>query len=218
MKFNLEMVIFDFDGVLVDTGMDIANATNFTLTSLGLAELPVDQIMQYIGGGAEPLLTRCLGERAIELMDQALPIFSKRYAQYYCVETVRYPGVLEMLETLHQAGLRMAIATNKREPLTHGILDKLDMKAYFPMVVGPESITKRKPDPEAVIKILQAVQIPAGRSLMVGDTAADLLAGQAAGTLTCGVTYGYGSFQEITDCKPDILIGAIGELVERLEL
>ena len=213
-KPNAAAIIFDFDGVLVDTARDIANAANFTLNSLGLPEKPTQVVMGYIGGGAEPLLRRVLAENADRLLAQALPVFMQRYKAYYCVETTLYPGVHEGLEKLSRAGLPMAIATNKLEPLTHGILEKLGISQYFVTVIGPESIQHRKPHPESILRILEQIQLPAAQVVMVGDTAADLQAGKAAGTLTCGATYGYGSIEEIQATQPDFTVNSFTQFLD----
>lgn len=213
-KHAVDTIIFDFDGVVVDSGKDIANAANYMLQQFGMAPLPPSQIVSYIGGGAEPLVRRCLGERADELFAEALPLFKKRYGDYSFVETDLYPDAHGVLQTLHEAGKRMAIATNKLEPLTHLILKGLDIAPYFAVVVGPESVSNRKPDPEALHIILRHIPTPPERTLMIGDTAADILAGKAAGTVTCGVTYGFAPRAEIEAAEPDFIIDRLPELLD----
>lgn len=217
MKWTVDTIVFDFDGVLVDTGLDIANAANHMLKSLGLQEQPVDTIISFIGGGAEPLVRKCLGAQAETLYDQGLDIFKKRYAEFYFVETRPYPGARQILDHYHGLQKNMGIATNKVQRLTQGILKGLDMLQYFPVIIGPESITRRKPDPEAVIKVLEFFGSPPDRALMIGDTPEDLLAGKSAGALTCGVTYGFGSLASIQSAEPDIIIDEISKLVDYFE-
>ena len=88
---------------------------------------------------------------------------------------------------------------------------------YFQVVVGPESVVHRKPDPEAVNKILMRLEIPASKALMIGDTRADILAGKAAKTVTCGVTYGFGSLEEIQRAEPNLIIDDIIELTGHIQ-
>lgn len=213
-KWAIDTIIFDFDGVLVDTGRDIANAANFTLASLGLDQLPPEKIIRFIGGGAEPLIRKCLTDNRSEYFTQALALFKQRYDQYFCVETKLYPGVLEVLQKFDQAQKKMALATNKAERITYKTLQSLDIHPYFPIVMGPESVTHRKPHPESIQRILEQSGTAPHKAVMIGDTAADILAGKAAGTRTCGVTYGFGSLEEIRDANPDIILDEIGQLME----
>jgi len=217
MTWTVDTIVFDFDGVLVDTGGDIANAANYMLHSLGLEEQPKDRIIGYIGGGAEPLVRKCLGSQAETLYDQGLAIFKKRYAEYYFVETKLYPGAQQIVEHYARTQKNMGIATNKVGHLTREILKGLHIDQYFPVVIGPESITRRKPDPEAVLKVLAYFGTPPDRALMIGDTVEDLLAGRSAGTLTCGVTYGFGSMESIESTRPDFILNDLSELLQYID-
>lgn len=217
MKKNFDTIIFDFDGVLVDTSRDIANAANYVLKSLGLDEQDPQVIGGYIGGGAEPLLRKCLAEKQEELIKEALPIFSKRYSEYYCIETYLYPEVKEVLEQLRKRNMLMAIATNKVERLTHGILQHFNIQSYFQVVVGPESVVNRKPHPESVIKILERLNCGPEVALMIGDTSADILSGKAAGASTCGVTYGFGSLEDLHSAQPDFMIDRLDDLMNLIQ-
>jgi phosphoglycolate phosphatase len=211
-KRNVDVLVFDFDGVLVDTGHDIANAINYVLRHFGLAELPAEVIISFIGRGAPKLVQDSLGEAHLDLLDRALPMFLKRYSKFYLVETHLYPGVREVLEHYQEAGKTLAIATQKPEPITRSIISGLQISPYIDIVVGPESITHRKPHPESILKILQATQTEPQRLIMVGDMASDVQTGKAAGSLTCAVTYGLGHRPDLEAANPDFLIDEIKEL------
>jgi phosphoglycolate phosphatase len=212
MKKTVDVLVFDFDGVLVDTGQDIASAMNYVLRYFGLTELPPEVIISYIGRGAGKLVQDSLGEAHVNLLDQALPMFLQRYSEFYLLDTCLYPGVREVLDFYQQEGKMLAIATQKPEPITHAILKGLEINSYIAMVVGPESITHRKPHPESILKILQATQTDPKRLIMVGDMATDIQTGKAAGTLTCAVTYGLGQRADLEAAKPDYMIDGIEEL------
>jgi len=214
MKYPVDTIIFDFDGVLVDTGPDVANAANFTLRSLGLEELPPQTIAGYIGGGAEMLMRRCLAERADDLISQSLPVFVKRYNEYCCVDTRMYDGVQTVLDHYRQAGKHIAIATQKNEPITQAILEGFKITPYFEVVIGPASVTHRKPHPESLLRILEQIGTAAEHTVMVGDTAFDIQAGKAAGTLTCGVIYGYGTEDEVRSSQPDVVLSQLIQMLD----
>jgi phosphoglycolate phosphatase len=212
MQKTVDVLVFDFDGVLVDSGLDIANAMNYVLRHFGLRELPPKTIIGFIGRGAGKLVEDSLGEAHKDLLDQALPMFLQRYSEFFLVDTCLYPGVKEVLEFYHQAGKTLAIATQKPEPITHAILTGLEINPYISIIVGPESITHRKPHPESIIKILQATQTDPQQLIMVGDMPTDIQTGKAAGTLTCAVTYGLGQRADLEAALPDYVIDAIKEL------
>ena len=214
MKYSVDTLIFDFDGVLVDTGPDVANAVNFTLQSFGLAAQPPETIIRRIGGGAEVLMRRCLAERSDELINQALPVFNQRYAEYCCVETHLYPGVKTVLNHYQAARKHMAIATQKIEMITQTILKSLGIAPYFEVVVGPETVTHRKPHPESVLRILEKVGTPPERAIMIGDMVSDIQTGKAAGTLTCGVFYGYGAEDDIRAALPDVALENLTQMLD----
>ncbi len=218
MKYSVDTIIFDFDGVLVDTGRDIANAANATLNYLGLPTMPQTVLVSYIGGGAEMLLRRCLKEKADTLLDLASPFFRQRYEEYCCVETHLYPHARKVLDYYQALGKHMAIATQKNETITNTILHTLDIMSYFELLVGPESVTHRKPHPESVLLALKKTGTVPSRAIMIGDTASDIQAGKAAGALTCGVLYGYGSREEVLGAQPDVVLDQnLGEFINWIE-
>jgi phosphoglycolate phosphatase len=213
-KIFVDTLIFDFDGVLVETGPDIAGAVNYTLGVLGLNPLPTPVIISYIGGGAEAVLRRCLSEKADALLVQAVPVFVQRYQEYCCVESRLYPGAVAVLEHYAKADKRMTIATQKVEAITHRIMDALGIASYFDYIIGAESVVYRKPHPESVLKILDHTQTPASRAIIFGDTASYIQAVTAAGIYTCGVSYGYGSPAEIEAARPDLLFQALIQMTD----
>ena len=216
-KWRATTIVFDLDGVLIDSGRDIANAVNFTLETLGLPKRPVEQIVSFIGPGAEGILRKSLGSAADSLIDQALPIYKARYNEYCVVETTVYPGIPAMLSQLKSAGKAMAVATNKMEAFTHRILDGLGISQYFDLIIGAESVTRRKPDPQAINLILASLQVPPEKTIVVGDATTDIQAAKAAGTISCGATYGLGSVEEITGAHPDFIINEASELPAYIE-
>ncbi|MEM3486109.1 MAG: HAD-IIIA family hydrolase [Candidatus Methanomethyliaceae archaeon] len=214
---SVAVIVFDFDGVLVNTGKDIANAANFALRNLGIAPLPDNEIVRFIGGGAEPLVKKCLDlYNATELFEPALQLFRDYYSKHATDEAQLYPGVKEMLLGCAAKGIKMGIATNKEEKITQELLKKLEIAAFFEVIVGPSTVKRRKPDPEAIEMILHHFSLAPQYALMVGDKQEDILAGKAAGTFTCGVTYGYGSPEEISNAKPDFIIDEAIDLLELL--
>lgn len=217
LKFKPKLIIFDFDGVLVDTHKDIALAANHILQGLGIAQIPTSTIKGYIGNGPVVLMQRCLPDWDEAKVKELAREFDQYYKENYMVESSLYPGVTEVLEQLHQRDKVMAIATQKPGPVTSSILEKLQVPAYFSSIVGSDSITHRKPHPESILRILEQTKQTAEQAIMIGDVPSDIMAGKSAGTLTCAVEYGYGKLQEIKEVKPDLIIGQIEQLLDRIE-
>ena len=215
--WTVDTVIFDFDGVLVDTGEDIAGAANYVLRRFNLEELPVATIVSFIGGGVEPLIRKCLGDNADDLFPEALPLFKQRYLEYPCEKTVLYPGVPQVLAHYHSAGKKMAIATNKAESITQRIVDCLKLTPYFQIIAGPDSVAHRKPDPEIINLITTELNVSPAKTVMVGDSKSDILAGKAAGTITCGVTYGFGNSADIRSASPDLVVDRVETLIDYID-
>lgn len=213
MKPVINTVIFDLDGTVIDTRLDIAKAANKVLREFGCPELPEDVIGGFIGGGAELLVKRCLGEENMHLFPEVLKRFKAAYSENCLIYTDVYPGVKEVLEGLWADGIDMAVATNKAFPVTQKILRGLDIEKYFKVVVGPETVKNRKPHPEGVFIILERLNCQPENAMMVGDMDLDIEMGKNAGVLTCGVTYGIGSVESLVQAGADFILTDIRRLL-----
>ncbi|MEQ8199927.1 MAG: HAD-IA family hydrolase [Syntrophomonadaceae bacterium] len=213
MKISLETVIFDFDGVIIDSGTDITSAVNHTRGLFGLPDLPGATIIEYIGDGVRVLVERSFKGCAPEVLEQALSQYRKYYQAHALDETRLYPHVRTTLEAISSRGKKIALVTNKSEPLAELILSGLQVRPYFNLVVGPESVQRMKPDPQGLVKVLDTFQTAARRAIMVGDTHSDIEAGRRAGTWTCGARYGLGNKKNLVMSRPDLMIDDIAELM-----
>jgi phosphoglycolate phosphatase len=218
MKHKLKAVIFDFDGVIIDSGADIANAVNHTLIAFGLPALERDKIISYVGHGAEVLVRKCFQNCSEEVIQKALPTYKTYYLENALIDTRLYPYVEEILAVIkEQLGCRVALVTNKPENIARRILTGLNINKYFDAVLGPESVNKMKPDPEGILKVLAAFETSPDQAIMVGDSHTDIEAGKKAGTHTCGVTYGFGDNNELIHSDPEFLIDDITQLLDHIQ-
>lgn len=215
MKHQVNVVIFDFDGVIIDSGCDIASAAQHTLKHFGQPVLPRSEIIGYVGNGVESLISRSFQDSSEETIRLAIPFYRKYYMENALVETRLYRNVATTLESIkmHMGYKRIALVTNKPEDVAGRILDGLGVTAYFDMVVGPES-AKLKPDPEGILQALAKLDSSPEKAIMVGDSHTDIEAGKKAGTLTCGVTYGLGNTEDLIRSSPEILIDDIASLLD----
>lgn len=215
---KIKCFILDMDGTVIDTAPDIANAANNTLRDLGLNALPAEQIAGYIGGGVVKLMERCLAEQAEDLIDKAIPIYNKYYDADPATESRLYPGVLESLQKIKSEGGLIGICTQKPEGFSQKINEQLDIAEYVDSLVGPESVTHKKPHPEPVLKVLSDLGVDAADAIFVGDAATDIIAGEAAGVLTCAVTYGYGKPETLLAENPDYTIDHFEQLFDLVQV
>lgn len=215
MKTDVNVIIFDLDGVIINSATDIANAVLYALKYFNRPLLPKDEIISYVGRGAENLVRKSFKECGDDIIRKAMPIYLDYYLNNCIVETRLYSHVQETLEYLKDK--KIALVTNKPEDLSRKILAGLKVNEYFDLVVGPESVKKMKPDPEGLLKVLAAFDEHTGKAIMVGDSYTDVEAGKKAGIYTCGAAYGLGSVDELIKSSPDFVISDIIELTDILK-
>ncbi len=181
------LCIFDLDGTLVDTTEDIANSVNIVLQNLGLNPLTTAQIAQFIGKGAGWLLQKSLqaaGDSEAQLLPKAREIFLKVYSENLTNRTYLYPGTTQLLQYLREAGDTLALCTNKPQTLSEKLLEHFGLIDYFSIIVGGDTLPKRKPDPDPLLYIVEKLQKNPQQTLMIGDSDYDVEAGLRAGTWT----------------------------------
>lgn len=211
IKLKYDLIIFDLDGTLIDSKVDLVNSVNFTRKQLNLNPLSDEIIFSYIGDGVQKLIQRAISEARNEsLFSRALDIFLGHYRDHLLDHTMVYPGVLEVLTKLDHKIL--GILTNKPLESTLAILTGLKIKERFYFIYAGNSFKQKKPHPAGINKILNETKIPRHRTLMVGDSSTDMETGQNARVSTCGVTYGLAG-NTLSSCKPQFLIDDIRKLI-----
>lgn len=188
-------VVFDLDGTLVDSRLDLAAAVDHVLQVLGVPLLPFETIYGFIGEGARRLVQRSLGPAHAHRVDEALALFLAYYGQHLLDRTHPYPGVAETVATLHACGVILSVLSNKPEELSRAILAGCapagrGLLPYFTAVIGGDSLPARKPDPSGLRCLSELTGIPTERTLLVGDSRIDIETARAAGVAFCGVTWG----------------------------
>ena len=211
-SFGADLLIFDFDGTLIDSSADIAWVANRTLADLGYEEQGATQIKSSIGWGVKSLLEKLLPGEPDERIEEARRVFMGHYENHLTVETRPYPGVMDTLDYFRDGGKRLAIVTNKPISLTVKTLKSLSMESAFDMVLGGDSLDRRKPHPEPILKVMEGLGVGPDRVVFIGDSAVDCQAGKAAGVVTVGATYGFRGKDELVEAGCDYLIGAFDEL------
>jgi len=217
---NKELIIFDFDGTLINSIPDLTLAVNKMLSFYKLAPLTIEQVTPFIGNGAKPLVKRALEfalekeSLSIELLNEAFPIYFSAYKGVTCIDTFMYPGVLETLNDLKNKGYDMVICTNKPFNFIEPILEKLEMKDFFSLWIGEDSLTEKKPHATPLLHLANAKQCSLEKCIMIGDSKNDILAAQNANMESIGVSYGYNYNEQISDYNPTHVVHSFDELQE----
>lgn len=207
---GINVVVFDLDGTLIDSKLDLALSMNATLQYLGRAPMDHDQIFSYVGNGVPVLIQRALGESVSDgEIEKGIVHFLDYYRAHMLDNTVPYPGVREALDAL--AGRSLAVLTNKPVKFSQAILDGLKMNDYFRFVYGGNSFDRKKPDPMGLNALLRDFRAAPREAMMVGDSDVDIHTARNAGAWACGVTYGLGS-AKLPECSPDLLLDSLAEL------
>ncbi|AKK65293.1 phosphoglycolate phosphatase [Xanthomonas oryzae pv. oryzicola] len=190
--FPYSLVIFDLDGTLVDSAPNIAEALNGTLQELGLQQFSEARIRSWIGEGVHVLLSTALREvGSTRDVDAAMPVMMRHYEASLLHNPPLYPGVAEALAGLRDAGATLALCTNKPSRFIAPLLDHLGIAAHFSSVLGGDSLPQRKPDPAPLLQLARHFQRSPQHCLMVGDSATDAAAANAANMPLAMVRYGY---------------------------
>ena len=201
--------VFDLDGTLIDSKMDLVNSVNTMLRETKRAELPSDLIASYVGHGASQLMASTLGPNSTEVeRKEALAIFLKHYSQQKLDETRPYPGVVDGLQLLADSGIAMAVLTNKPAQLSMDILNGLELTRFFRRNYGGDSFSTKKPDPSGVLTILCELSVSPEVSAMVGDSDVDIQTARNAGMIAVGVTYGFGQ-HDPAKCPADVYVDSL---------
>lgn len=220
-KEQIRLLIFDLDGTLVDSQLDLAHSVNAMLRHFGRPELPVHVIATYIGDGAPMLVRRALNDPQDEtFFRQAMDFFIHYYREHKLDNTYVYGGMKEALESIRAAcdcRIKMAVLSNKPVRPSQGIVEGLGLGDFFVSVYGGNSFPTKKPDPEGARKLLEETDTRPEEAVMVGDSHNDTLTARNAGMWSIGCTYGL-SPHSLEDAPPDVYIDSPHELVEVLGL
>jgi phosphoglycolate phosphatase len=214
-KYPVRALIFDLDGTLIDSKLDLIHSVNATLTEMGRAKLSDEVISSYIGHGAPMLMSRALGGVAKEEeLTRGLGYFLEYYETHKLDNTCLYPGVAETLARLSEQQLAMAVLTNKPVKVSVRILEALGVAQYFQAIYGGNSFETKKPDPLGAKTILEEFKITnTGDSMMVGDSEVDIQTARNADMIATAVNYGFG-IHDRAQHPADIYLDRISDLLE----
>jgi HAD superfamily hydrolase (TIGR01509 family) len=209
---TITTILCDLDGTLVDARQDIAVAFQHAWqTVVGGTPPRATAIAQHIGKPLAEMLSELGGVLSPPQLSTFLTVYRHTYARQDACLTQPYPGVISSLQAL--STFMLGIITTKEQAQAEIVLRRLALIPFFRHIQGGTPGLRLKPAPDTILAALAALNSAPPHTLMVGDTPADILAGKAAGTKTCAVTYGFGTREALLQCAPDYVIDTFGELV-----
>jgi len=212
----VKAVVIDLDGTLLHTAPDLAEAASRMAAELGLPPIGLDEIKTYIGNGVSRLVKRVLtrdmnAEPDAELFARALPVYEKHYAEGVSRESRPFPGVVEGLQALKQAGYRVACITNKAERFTVPLLKDTGLFDFFELILSGDTLPKKKPDPLPLLHACERFGITPDQLLLIGDSLNDAQAARAAGCHVFCVPYGYNRGRSVEELDLDAVVPSLLE-------
>lgn len=216
---NKALVVFDLDGTLLDTHVDLVESLNYTIAALDLAPVGYDDLTHLVGQGARVMIERACKLQGHPLTSEEVPPLVERFVAHYNANmpghTEPYPGLVAAMDRLKASGYSLAVCTNKLEGLAISLLEKLDLTHYFEAITGGDTFEHRKPDARHLTGTIERAGGDVSRAIMIGDSINDIAVAKNAGVPSIAVPFGY-SDMPVSSLDPDVIITHFDELTAEL--
>ncbi|WP_412049209.1 HAD family hydrolase [Hoeflea sp. Naph1] len=213
------LVLFDLDGTLIDTAPDLMASLNHVMDQSGHPHVAFEDMTWLVGQGAKVMIERAWAihdhPASPEQLEAAFDSFLVHYAAEMPGKSRPFPGLISALDRLSDAGMRLAVCTNKTEALARRLLDAMELSDRFAAITGGDTFSVRKPHGDHILGTIDKAGCRAANSVMIGDSINDILAAQNAGIPVIAVPFGY-SDKPVASFNPDIVIEHFDELGEKL--
>lgn len=220
--YPFDLILFDLDGTLLETAPEIADAVNDTLAEMALAPVEQWRVDAWIGHGTRALLVQALAlrwgvteaeARQAQRLSEVEAVFSQHYLRRCGTRSRLYPHVPEVLQALRQAGVKLAIVTNKESRYVQPLLAAHGMSSWFDRVACGDTFPLKKPNPQGVAACLAELGVAPDRALFVGDSSIDVATARQAGVAVWAVPYGYNLGEPIAASRPDRVVADLAALL-----
>lgn len=210
------LVIFDLDGTLLNTIYDLGEACNYALRKMGFAQHPIPAYNYMVGNGVRKLIERAQPDADCETVDKLLALFKEYYDKNCMVDTKPYKGIPELLSTLNERGVAVAVASNKYQAAATRIVRHFFPDIEFVTIQGQMEGRPTKPDPSIVFSVLADHPTPKSQVLYVGDSGVDMETARRACVESIGVTWGFRPATELRDANADHIVSSPSEILDFL--
>lgn len=211
-------IIFDLDGTILDTLVDLGNSVNAVLEDYGYPTHNTEDYKKKVGNGVRKLLERSLPSNVKEdELDEALEKFSYYYDQYCLENSKPYPGIVELLKALEERGVLLAVNSNKIDRYTKDLVSKSFPTVPFVEVLGQRIAVPVKPNPAGALEIKEKMNLELDEILFVGDSEVDIQTARNAGMKVVVVPWGFRPKEELEKANPDYMIEKASDLLDLLD-
>jgi len=215
-------VLVDLDGTQLDTVLDLHSAANAMLRELGRPQVSIETVRSYVGRGVPNLVKRLLAGR-VEAADDpspapvvALDVFKKHYHESNGLHATTYPGVVEGLQALRDAGMPLVCITNKAEAFTLPLLERSGLRPFFDLVVSGDTLPRQKPDPMQIVWSCGRLDLKPPQVLLIGDSKSDARAARAAGCRVFILPYGYNEGEDVRQLDCDAIVASVADAANNI--
>ena len=209
----IKLVAFDLDGTVADTLADLAASVNYALSRQGLKTYPTESYRQFVGNGVDNLIRVTMADA---YTPEGAILVKADFQSYYtdhCMDyTTVYDGVGELLSKLERDGIMTAVISNKPDRFVPEILTSLYPDHRFMYAWGQKEEFARKPDPQALLALMERCGVKKSETLYVGDSNVDVVFAHNAGVKVCGVSWGFRGTEELREAGADCIVNSTKEL------
>ena len=205
------LIIYDLDGTLVDTRLDIIQSVHHMLREMGEPPMADDVIQSYVGRGLTELIKRCLRTDDDARAADGVRRYRAYYAHHYADHSRLLPGTREVLERFKDR--RQAVVTNKASPFSEQLLERLGVASYFAEIITGDGRYPNKPDATSTLAVIERAGVAKDDTLLIGDSEVDIHTGRNAGVFTVAVAHGFASRAQLQGLKPDLLVEGFQEFI-----
>lgn len=210
-------IIFDLDGTLLNSLIDIADAVNFVLKENKFPVHEFESYKQFIGNGIEVLAKKALPQNISDNdFKRHFDEIKSSYEIRQNTRTAPYDGIIELLEELNKQGIMVSVLSNKPHEFVEPTVKRYFHNIKFEILLGSRPNIPRKPSPNSVFEILKALGLDKQDCFFVGDTSTDINTGINAGLETIGVTWGFRDREELQKAKASFIVGYPSEILSLL--
>ncbi|MGI6581045.1 MAG: HAD family hydrolase [Erysipelotrichaceae bacterium] len=210
MRYKL--AIFDLDGTILDTLQDLTDAVNYVLEKYGYKKRNLEEVRLFLGNGGKKLITTAIGQEIEEdRFDEIYKCYLKYYSEHCNIKTEPYEGIIPMLENLKQAGMKLAVVSNKGDKQVQ-ILIENHFKGIFDFAHGERKGIRRKPDKEAIISIINEFGFKLGECIYIGDSEVDLLTAKNCGMDHIVVDFGFRDYDFLKTIGAEVILSNASEI------